>query len=67
MQVEQVKPNKPSFPTVVFLFGLTIILIFIAAVLVVKMHYNKKQAPPFTKHPVSQLITPAPARVATVA
>lgn len=66
MQVEQVKPNKPSFPTVVFLFGLAIIVIFIVAVLVVKMHYSKKQNPPFTKHPLSQLIVPAPARVNTV-
>lgn len=56
MQLEQVKPNKPSFPWVVFCFCVAILIIFVAAVIGVRSHYHKRQATPYTSHPVSQLI-----------
>jgi hypothetical protein len=59
MQVEQVKPNKPSFPWVVFWFGTGIILIFVAAIAFLTIHSRKKQSTPYTKHPVSQLAAPS--------
>ena len=58
MRIEQVNPDKPSFPWVVFCFGAGIILIFIAAILFLKFHDGKKQQPPYTQHPVSQLVYP---------
>lgn len=60
MQIEQVKPAKPSFPWVVFWFATGIILIFIVAISVIAVHYRKRRSPPFTQHPVSRLVAPAP-------
>lgn len=59
MRVEQVRPHKPSFPWVVFCFCTAIILIFIAGIIVVSVHYRKKQKPPYSQHPVSQVVPPA--------
>lgn len=58
MQIEQIKPNKPSFPWVVFWFCTGIILIFIAAIIVIKVHYRKTQPAPYSRHPTAQLYTP---------
>lgn len=57
MQLEQVKPKKPSFGLVVALSGLVLILIFIAAVLIVEWRAHERNKTPFAKHPVSQLYT----------
>jgi hypothetical protein len=59
MQVEQVKPNKPSFPWVVFWFGTGIIVIFIIAIIVIRTHYRKRQPTPYTNSPaVSRVVQP---------
>ena len=55
MQVEQVKPNKPSFGIVVLLAAVAILIIVIGAVIVVGWRAHKKNTPPYTKHPVSRL------------
>lgn len=62
MQLEQVKPNKPSFGWVVFWFALAIVLAFVAAVSAIALHFHKKQTPPYSRHPQAQLVAPdAPA------
>lgn len=59
MQLEQVKPNKPSFPWVVFWFCAGIIAVFILAIIVIRTHYRKRQPTPYTNSPaVSQLLQP---------
>ncbi len=58
MQLEQVKPNKPSFLMVVLLSAAAILVIFIAAFVIVGWRSHKKNQPPFSKHPVSQLVQP---------
>ena len=59
MQVEQVKPNKPSFGVVVLLAAVALLVIVIGAVIVVGWRAHKKNTPPYTKHPVSRLEIPA--------
>lgn len=58
MQLEQVKPNKPSFGLVVALSAVALIIIFVGAWLILEWSGHQKKKPPFTKHPVSQLALP---------
>lgn len=58
MAIEQVSPNKPSFGTVVALFAVAILVIFITAAIIVTWRAHSKEKTPYTKHPVSQLSVP---------
>ena len=60
MELEQVKPNKPSFGIVVAMAAVAILAIIIGAVILVGWRAHKKNTPPFTKHPVSRLRTAQP-------
>lgn len=64
MEIEQVKPNKPSFGAVVALFALALLVIFITAAIVVTWRAHSKKNPPFSKHPVSEISLPAPRALA---
>jgi uncharacterized membrane protein len=55
MQIEQVKPNRPSFKLVVALFAVALLVIFIAAVIIISWRSHGKHKPPFVRHPVAQL------------
>lgn len=56
MELEEVKPNKPSFLKVVLLSAGFILLAFIIAAAIVAGH-KQNNPTPFTKHPTSQLNT----------
>ena len=59
MQIEQVKPDKPSFPWVVFWFCATILLIVVCSVIVVRWRAHERNTPPYSKQPDSFLVIPA--------
>ena len=58
MELEQVKPNKPSFGAVVVLFAVTILAVVIAAWIIIEWRAHSKEKPPFSKHPVAQIWHP---------
>lgn len=55
MEIEQVKPNKPSFGMVTLFAAVALIAIFIGAVIIVGWRAHKKNSPPYAKRPVSQI------------
>ena len=59
MQIEQTKPNKPSFLLVVLLSAGFLLLAFLIAAVILGTH--KRNPVPFTKHPVSRLAPLPPA------
>ena len=64
MEIEQIKPHKPSFGMVVALSAAAIIVVFIAAIIILKIRDKKKGNPPFVKHPVSEIYTAPPRSLA---
>ncbi len=59
MEKEGNKPDPSMFAHVVYLAAGAILVIVIAALIVVSWRSQKKNTPPFTKHPTSQLDLPA--------
>ena len=55
MEIESSKPDPSMFAHVVYLAAGAILVIIIAAVIIVTWRSHKKNTPPYTKHPVSQL------------
>ena len=64
MEIEGNKPDPSIFAHVVYLSVAALVVIIVAVVIIVGWRSHKKNTPPFTKHPVSQLVLPAnaPAR-----
>lgn len=59
MRIEDVKPNKPNFGTVVILFAATILVIALLATVVVSWRAKQAKKVPFTRHPLA-LVTDRP-------
>ena len=59
MELEQSKPNKPSFLMVVLLAAAAILVMIIGAASIVGWRAHKKNNTPYTKHPESRLVLPA--------
>ena len=55
MEIEEVRPNEPSFLKVVLMAAAAILIIIVAAMSLVAWRAKKKNAVPYTKHPVSQI------------
>ena len=55
MEIEEVKPNEPSFLRVVLLAAAAILVIIVAAAGIVAWRAHKKNSVPYTQHPVSKL------------
>jgi hypothetical protein len=58
LQLEQVRPNKPSFLLVVILAGVALIILFIVAIFVLHLDAGKLFNHHRT-HPASQLVLPS--------
>lgn len=58
LQLEQVRPNKPSFLLVVLLSGVALIILFIVAIFVLHLD-GGKLFNHHRQHPTSQLILPS--------
>ena len=56
--LEQLPPNKPSFLLVVILFAVSLIVIFLLALLVLHLAGSRFGRHTFRKNPTSQLILP---------
>jgi len=58
MEIQGNKPDPSIFAHAMYLTAAALLVIIIAAVIIVTWRSHKKNTPPFTKHPVSQ-ISPA--------
>lgn len=64
MEIEGNKPDPSIFAHVVYLAVAALLLIIIGAVIFMSWRSHEKTQPPYTKHPVSQLVLPAGIRAA---
>lgn len=60
MEIEDIKPNKPNFGLIVTLFAISILVIAAATIAFLTWRAKHETKAPFTKHPLSQLVQPAP-------
>ena len=58
MEIEQMNGKKMNFGLVLGLFAATILVAAVIAFLLVSWRAGKKNKPPFTTHPLSQLVLP---------
>jgi tellurite resistance protein TehA-like permease len=58
MEIEQLPPKQPNFLRVVILFGVSLILIFILAMIFVRFDGNHLTFRHHSSHPTSQLVLP---------
>ena len=56
MEVQGNKPDPSIFAHVVYLAAGALLVIIIASIILVSWRSHKKNTPPFTKHPVSQVL-----------
>lgn len=59
IETEGKKPDVAMFAHVLYLAVGAVVVIIVAAVIIVSWRAHKKNTPPYTKHPTSQLHLPA--------
>ena len=64
MELEQVKPNKPSFGAVVALSAAALLLIFVVAWIILTWRAHSREKTPFSKHPVALVVQGSGSRLA---
>ena len=58
MQIESNKPDSSMMPHILYLSLAAILLVIIAAVILISWRGHKKNTPPYTTHPLSQMCVP---------
>ena len=58
MELEETKPNEPSFLKVVILFAATILVVVVLAAIFLLHRSHTKATTPYTKHPLSSIPGP---------
>ncbi|MGA7159079.1 MAG: hypothetical protein WBY53_19695 [Acidobacteriaceae bacterium] len=67
MEIEQRPPEQPNFLMIVILFCVTIVVIFVLAILFIHVHRKHLGFPDHHAHPTSQLVLPAPTGTSSLA